>query len=156
MVLGCRRIQYFPASGFRKGNRMTTLVVLIGGKTYRMGIQGEPVRQIQLALGRLGYPLSGTGYFGPATDTAITSFQKRAGLVADGEVGPKTAAKIDEASYGKVPAVTEAPRSEITRPLWVEAGLKLIGLHEVPGGKYNPVSIDWAEEEGGEIAKEYD
>jgi uncharacterized protein (TIGR02594 family) len=138
-----------------KEKRIMALATLVGGTSYRMGTQGEIVRQMQLALGKLGYPLHGTGYFGAATDTALTAFQKRAGLNADGVLGPMTAAAIDAATSGKVPAVTAAPRTEIARPLWLQAGLGLLGTKEGPGALDNPTILEWAKEEGGEIAKEY-
>lgn len=131
------------------------LATLVGGKIYRMGMSGDVVRQAQLALGKLGYPLSGTGYFGPATDTAVSAFQKKAGLKSDGVIGPATASAIDAAGIGKVPLVTKAPRTEVTRPLWLQAGLSFLGLHEGVGAANNPIILDWAKEEGGDIAKEY-
>lgn len=43
-----------------------------------MGQTGDIVRQLQLGLRSVGYALNGTGYFGPATDTAVSAFQRRA------------------------------------------------------------------------------
>ena len=128
---------------------------------YRMGSTGPVVQAIQLALKAVGYQLSGTGYFGPATDVAVSTFQKRAGLKVDGTVGPQTAAAIDAALAPKPatlptqPTPPAAPPEEIGRPLWLEAGIKLLGTHEGVGGKDNPAILDWAKEEGGDIAKEY-
>jgi uncharacterized protein (TIGR02594 family) len=127
----------------------------VGSKTYRMGSQGPTVETIQLALRSLGYGLKGTGYFGPATDTAVETFQKRAGLKADGIVGPVTALALDHAQTPNVQAPSVVPQAEISRPLWLEAGIKLIGTKEFAGSKDNPTIIDWAKEEGGDIAKEY-
>ena len=62
-----------------------------------LGDSGPTVRAVQLALARLGYELKGTGYFGGATDTAVTHFQQSRGLEVDGEIGPQTAAAIDAA-----------------------------------------------------------
>jgi uncharacterized protein (TIGR02594 family) len=117
-----------------------------------MGATGDAVRQIQIALRAIGYPLTGTGYFGPLTDTAVETFQKRAGLEVDGVVGPKTGAAIDAARA--MPPVTTATTAS-DRPLWLEAGLNLLGTREGVGAKDNPVIIDWAKDEGGYIAKEY-
>jgi uncharacterized protein (TIGR02594 family) len=120
--------------------------------TMKLGDSGPNVAAMQLALRQIGYSLKGTGYFGTATDTAVEAFQRRLGLKVDGEVGPATAKMID-ASQGipKAASVVE----EIARPLWLEAGIKLIGVHEGVGAKDNPDIIDWAKEEGGDIAKEY-
>ncbi|SEC00012.1 TIGR02594 family protein [Bradyrhizobium erythrophlei] len=130
-----------------------TIAALVAAKPLRMGASGDAVKQVQLALKSVGYALTGTGWFGPATDTAVETFQKRAGLYVDGEVGPLTGAALDLAVAGKVPV--PAPAKEIGRPLWLEAGIKLIGTKEGVGSKDNPVIIDWAKDEGGDIAAEY-
>ncbi len=133
---------------------MTSLSQALGNKILRMGATGDTVRQLQLGLRAAGYALSGTGYFGPATDTAVSAFQKRAGLRPDGEVGQDTAKAID--AIQTAPAVAQqASKAEIGRPLWLEAGIKLLGTKEGAGALDNPVVIDWAKEEGGDIAKEY-
>lgn len=125
------------------------------GVFFKLGSAGETVKQIQLALAKIGYPLSGTGYFGTATDTAVEAFQKRAALPVDGEVGPKTAAAIDAALGSNLAAVPAATKLEITQPLWLQAGIKMIGINEGAGAKDNATIIDWAKDEGGDIAKEY-
>lgn len=131
-----------------------SIEALVASKPLRMGATGSAVVQLQLALKAMGYALTGTGYFGPATDTAVEIFQKRAGLRVDGEVGGDTGKAIDAAQ--RAPAVAQqATRSEIGRPLWLEAGIKLINIHETPGAKNNSAIIDWAREEGGGIAKSY-
>lgn len=122
---------------------------------FKLGSAGPTVKQIQLALGQLGYPLTGTGYFGAATDTAVEAFQKRAGLTVDGAVGEMTAAAIDRALGSNLAAVPATAKAEIGQPLWLQAGIKLIGIHEGPGAKDNQTIIDWAKDEGGDIAKEY-
>jgi uncharacterized protein (TIGR02594 family) len=124
------------------------------GVYFRLNSSGEAVKQIQLALKSLGYPLNGTGYFGNATDTAVEDFQKRAGCTVDGVVGYDTAVAIDKALAGNL-AAPPAPVAEVERPLWLQAGLKYIGTKEAPGGADNRIIIDWAREEGGAIAKTY-
>lgn len=135
---------------------MSNLAKLIPpGSFSRLGNAGPVVKEIQLALGRLGYPLTGTGYFGVATDTAVTAFQKRAGLAVDGVVGADTAAALDRALGSNLAAVPPAVKVEIGRPLWFEAGLQLLGTKEVQGPGDSRVVIDWAKDEGWNIAKEY-
>ncbi|MBR1004547.1 uncharacterized protein (TIGR02594 family) [Bradyrhizobium japonicum] len=131
-----------------------TIEALVASSPLRMGATGDAVRQVQLALKQAGYSLTGTGWFGPATDTAVETFQRRAGLVVDGQVGPKTAAALDLAAAGKAPPAP-ATAQEISRPLWLEAGIKLIGTKEGAGAKDNPSIIQWAKDEGGDIAAEY-
>ena len=128
---------------------MPTITDKLGDFILKMGDQGELVKLIQLELAKRGYNLKGTGYFGSATDTAISTFQKRAGLNSDGEVGPLTAKAIDAAPI----PTKETP--EISCPLWLEAGIKLIGVKETSGSKDTKAIIDWAKEEGGDIAKAY-
>lgn len=45
----------------------------------------SPVTQLQLVLMAVGYVLTGTGYFGLATDTKVGAFQVRVGLGPDSE-----------------------------------------------------------------------
>lgn len=127
-----------------------SIAPLVSRAPLRIGATGDAVRKLQIALKTIGYPLTGTGYFGTLTDTAVESFQKRAGLDVDGIVGPKTGAAIDAAMYAP-PGAVAVP----DRPLWLEAGLKLLGIKEAPGTKNNPVIIDWAKDEGGAVAKSY-
>jgi uncharacterized protein (TIGR02594 family) len=133
-----------------------SLASLVGSNLYRLNASGDTVRAIQIALAKIGYALKGTGWFGPATDVAVEAFQKRAGLKVDGVVGSATAGAIDLA-ISSAPMTTGivVPHLEVSRPLWVEAGVKLLGTKEVAGAKDNPVIIDWAREEGGMIAREY-
>lgn len=131
---------------------MSISALIPKGVFYKLGATGETVKQIQRALAQLGYPLTGTGYFGSATDTAVEAFQRRAGLTVDGAVGVDTAAAIDRALGSNQAAVPAAVKAEIAQPLWLQAGLKLIGVHE---GRDDPEILEWAKEEGGQIAKVY-
>ena len=134
---------------------MTKLSELIvkSKDTLKLGMQGDLVKEAQLELAKRGYNLKGTGYFGTATDTAVEAFQKRYNLKVDGEVGPLTALAIDKAPLEN--ALPTTTHLEISRPLWLEAGINLIGTKEFSGSKDNPIIIDWAKEEGGDIASEY-
>jgi uncharacterized protein (TIGR02594 family) len=151
---------------------MVDLIKLVpGGAIFRLGSAGPAVRQFQLALAKFGYPLSGTSYFGQATDTAVTAFQKLHGLTADGVIGPKTAAMMDTAlalqaqKYPALPLTDAVHKADaltkfVGRPLWLQAGINLIGIERESTGRFaeghdNPTIIDWAKEEGGEIAAEY-
>lgn len=121
--------------------------------TLKMGMSGDLVKLAQLELAKRGYKLKGTGYFGSATDTAVEAFQRRAWLITDGEIGPLTAKAIDAAPLEN--ALPTIEHSEINRPLWLEAGIKLVGTKEIIGSKDNQSIIDWAKEEGGDISETY-
>lgn len=53
------------------------------------GDRGADVKELQRRLG-----IGADGVFGPLTDKAVRAFQQKHGLVVDGKVGPKTAAKL--------------------------------------------------------------
>ncbi len=63
----------------------------------RLGSKGAAVQRLQLGLNRC-FPayshLVVDGSFGPATSTVVHEFQRRSGLVPDGEVGPNTRAAL--------------------------------------------------------------
>lgn len=63
----------------------------------RRGSIGPQVELLQLGLSRVGYlPDQGIdGIFGPATQRAVTGFQRAFGLYADGIAGPRTWTALD-------------------------------------------------------------
>lgn len=99
----------------------------------RIGASGDAVKQVQLALKAVGFSLTGTGYFGSATDTAVETFQKRAGLEPNGVVGPDTAKALDTAVRSPPSAITPGT----ARPLWLEVSLSHLGLKEGAGAADN-------------------
>ena len=56
----------------------------------QQGANGPNVRTIQLLLRHRGHDIAVDGDFGPATRSAVVTFQRRHGLAADGIVGPDT------------------------------------------------------------------
>ena len=54
------------------------------------GARGEEVRDLQLCLAALGYPLDADGSFGPATVKMLRRFQRDHGLAEDGLAGSAT------------------------------------------------------------------
>jgi peptidoglycan hydrolase-like protein with peptidoglycan-binding domain len=56
----------------------------------RPGESGTAVLGLQLALRDQGYPLRGTGYYGPLTLGSVKSFQRKHGITTSGIVGSKT------------------------------------------------------------------
>ncbi len=70
-------------------------------RLYRLGDEGDAVRDIQDRLSALGHD-SGTdprASFGPGTEAAVSAFQKAKGLDVDGIVGPDTWRSLWEAGY---------------------------------------------------------
>lgn len=59
-------------------------------KVARSGDAGSLVKAAQVQLKRNGYSLTVDGSFGPATLSAVKSFQSKKGLSVDGVVGPNT------------------------------------------------------------------
>lgn len=104
-----------------------TIAALVAAKPLRMGATGDAVKQIQLALRARGYPLTGTGYFGPQTDTSVEEFQRKSGLPVTGEIDISTAALLDK-------TVAQLPPAP---PLWLSVSLAHLGLHEGVGAADN-------------------
>ncbi|MFQ5515992.1 MAG: peptidoglycan-binding protein [Acidimicrobiia bacterium] len=70
-------------------------------RRYRLGDQGEPVRDIQDRLIALGYPPDPDppATYGQGTHRAVCRFQDSRGLAADGAVGRETWRVLVEAGY---------------------------------------------------------
>jgi cytoskeletal protein RodZ len=69
--------------------------------TLKPGDTGSQVTALQNELTSLGYsPGKADGTYGPATEQAVKNFQAAKGLTADGVVGPKTLAALQQAAGG--------------------------------------------------------
>lgn len=55
---------------------------------FRVGDEGEPIKEIQQALVDSGYDVTVDGAFGPATEAALRKYQEDNGLEVDGLAGP--------------------------------------------------------------------
>lgn len=129
-------------------------------RLLQFGMQGADVSRLQLALKDVGYNLTGTGFFGNSTDSAVRAFQRSANLLpVDGKVGTNTIdalnAKLPVPAKGTIPPAGGSAPVAVQRPLWLEEGLALVGTKETPGAGDNPVIIEWAHELGGSIAENY-
>ena len=62
----------------------------------RVGNTGEQVKRLQYLLFTKGYEVTQDGEFGAKTLKAVTAFQKKGGLIADGVVGPYTWRALEE------------------------------------------------------------
>lgn len=75
-------------------------------RSEQFPIPDDRVKEVQLALRTRGFdPGPIDGLFGETTESAVAAFQASAGVVVDGEVGPKTA----ELLLGKPPKTPETP-----------------------------------------------
>lgn len=72
------------------------------GDVLRSGARGEPVRDLQLALRALGYPVAADGVFGADTAAAVKKFQADRNLAVDGIAGRVTMAALES---GLKPAI---------------------------------------------------
>jgi len=62
----------------------------------RRGSRGLPVRRLQSRMTAVGFRLGGVdGRFGAKTEAAVRQLQRRADLVVDGIVGPRTWAVVN-------------------------------------------------------------
>ncbi|MCA1458776.1 TIGR02594 family protein [Bradyrhizobium sp. BRP22] len=93
-----------------------TISGLIGRRMLRVGDAGPMVQAVQLGLARLGYPLKGTGNFGPATEKAVRDFQTQHALEVDGEVGPEVADAVDRALDALTRDAEPLPRTDPSHP----------------------------------------
>jgi peptidoglycan L-alanyl-D-glutamate endopeptidase CwlK len=74
----------------------------------QQGSSGPPVLLLQTRLKEMGFsPGAIDGSFGPGTEAAVLAFQRSEGLLADGVVGPRTAAALalEPASTPGMPVV---------------------------------------------------
>ncbi len=76
-------------------------VIVTPRKTLKSGSRGALVRGLQETLNTLGYQAGrADGIFGKNTRAAVLAFQQSAKIDADGVVGPKTWAALDQATTG--------------------------------------------------------
>jgi len=78
----------------------TTPATQAPAQTLKPGDTGSQVKDLQRSLTTLGFPVKVDGDYGPATQTAVEQFQASKNLNADGIVGPKTLASLQQALSG--------------------------------------------------------
>lgn len=106
------------------------------GSTLFRGSVGDRVSSLQSALNDRGANLSVDGRFGPATNSAVLSFQRDNGLQVDGRVGPATRAALNGAS-GSVgtsrPSSNSGNSSSILSAARSQIGVRYAWGKESPG-----------------------
>lgn len=103
-----------PAPGKDSGGSGSEYRQVGYGDTLKLYTQGEPVKDVQRALG-----VHPDGFYGPNTKNAVQVFQRERGLAADGVVGPDTWA----AMKGGRPAVKKGrPAAKKSAPFPLPRG----------------------------------
>ena len=89
----------YNQSGSSSENTGSTGSVSGFTRTLRRGYTGSDVSNVQTRLKALGYYTGSVdGKYGSGTIAAVTSFQKKNSLTADGKVGPATYSKLFDSS----------------------------------------------------------
>lgn len=77
-----------------------------------LGAIGDDVKELQGLLVKIGYLKVVDGSFGPATESAVKSFQNVNKLAVDGKAGPATMAALLKANEPKKPVASVEPKKE--------------------------------------------
>jgi len=72
------------------GSSGSTTKVAYPGQQFHTGDYSTKLAAWQKQMGKMGYGLTGTGYFGEKTKSAVLALQRKAGLNVVGYIGPKT------------------------------------------------------------------
>jgi hypothetical protein len=104
----------------------------------KLGSQGPTVSDWQRTLRLAGFGVEVDGEFGPETEAATRAFQKRAGLVVDGEVGDATR---NAASHFATVTTTKVPHS--FADLLVRIAASQIGTHETSNNQGPGIEKYW-------------
>lgn len=127
-------------------------------ETLRKGSKGESVKVLQEFL-----KISVDGNFGPKTESAVKSYQKKNGLIVDGVVGPKTWAHMgilttDNTENSEVVNALEIKKYWMPENTYFKGPVpkNWIFLHHTAGGP-NPYQVAdmWARDNRGNVATEY-
>ena len=110
--------------------------IALGSRLLKRGMVGSDVKALQELLMQLGYALPKHGAdaeFGSETEKALLTFQKKAGLEADGKYGDKTHAALMDAVADDdgQPDEPEPPATDEPKPV----GTTVVIVSE--GGKVN-------------------
>lgn len=118
-------------------------------RALRRGLKGNDVRDLQLALKKLGhYNIAVDSSFGPGTLNAVKSFQRAQKISVDGSVGPATVRSINDVLSGKVaagkPSAAAPNRNDSGKSTTINiinTAKKFIGGRYVYGGS-SPAGFD--------------
>lgn len=85
------------SGGSSKSSSSPSTSSLNGNRILKNGANGTDVSALQSALNSLGYNLSVDGKYGSKTQAAVSDYQKKNGLSADGIVGVQTYSSLNNA-----------------------------------------------------------
>lgn len=75
--------------------------------------RGSAVKDLQIALNKVGFKLVEDGIYGPGTRSAVLNFQRKySNLVKDGIYGPKTRIVLEKALKGEKPILNDASNTK--------------------------------------------
>jgi hypothetical protein len=127
-------------------------------ETLRKGSKGESVRTLQEFL-----KITVDGDFGPKTESAVKSYQKKTGLTVDGVVGKNTwmvmgILNTDNSENGEIQSALEILKYHMPKGTYFEGPVKKqwIFLHHTAGWD-NPYQVAdmWARDNRGNVATEF-
>lgn len=101
--------------------------------TLKEGATGPEVIKLQERLKELGFdPGSADGEFGPGTEAAVMAFQRNAGLLPDGIVGPRTQAALALPAPDPLPSVIPEVTPAVVSKMFPSTPLRNIATHLPP------------------------
>lgn len=106
---------FLPWIDYEGADNIEIKIYALGERTLKRGIEGEDVKELQLALIGLGYDLGlygADGEFGSKTEQAVKEFQKKYDLKVDGVFGETSYKKILEISFDNGGEEPELPEPE--------------------------------------------
>ncbi|MGV3623187.1 MAG: peptidoglycan-binding domain-containing protein, partial [Archangium sp.] len=108
--------------------------------TLTVGNRSSAVTQLQQQLAKLGhYKAKVDGDYGPITKKAVASFEKKAGLKADGVADGKTRDALAKAAKPSVPALKVGSSGAKVKQL--QQNLQALGFYKsAVDGSYGPVT----------------
>ncbi len=110
------------------------------GRIFTEGVTSSALVAWQKQMGARGFGLTGTGFYGPLTKTAVISLQQQAGLEVDGKIGRQTWNAAWTTSFGPT-STPSTPSTPTTPSVPANAENCSVGASAAPawpGVQYNP------------------